>query len=109
MAKKTPPERSREYRELKASIQDDLTAAGKVSQIYQDMADSYMRLWVDLKNFEADIAERGVVVLDEKRGQLVENRSVSLKLQVLREMRAIYADLTRDDGKGNRAGDDDEL
>lgn len=107
MAKSSDPRKTKAYKELRQSIQDDLTAAGKVSQIHTEMLDLYMDLWCDLQLFQADIEKRGVVVLDEKRAQMVENRSVSLKLQVAREMRAVYADLTK--AEPSSGGDDDEL
>lgn len=107
MAKSADPRKTKAFRSLRQSIRDDLTAAGKVSQIHTEMLDLYMDLWCDLQLFQADIETRGVVVPDEKRGQLVENRSVSLKLQVAREMRAVYAELIKPEpGAG---GDDDEL
>lgn len=108
MAKSADPRKTNAYKALRQSIRDDLDAAGKVSRIHDDMLDLYMSLWVDLQNFQTDIARRGVVVMDEKRGQLVENRSVSLKLQVAREMRAVYAELTKPD-PGSGGGEDDEL
>ena len=108
MAKSADPRKTKAYKTLRQSILDDLTAAGKVSKIHEEMLELYMGLWVDLQSFQADIAERGVVVKDEKRLQLVENRSVSLKLQVAREMRAVYAELTRPD-PGTGGGEDDEL
>lgn len=108
MAKSSDPRKTKSFRELRQSIQDDLTAAGKVSRIHTEMLDLYMDLWCDLQRFQADIEARGVVVMDEKRGMQVENRSVSLKLQVSREMRALYDELTRAE-PGAGGGDDDEL
>lgn len=108
MAKSADPRKTKAYKDLRKSIQDDLTAAGKVSRIHDEMLDLYMDLWCDLQLFQKDINARGVVVLDEKRAQMVENRSVSLKLQVAREMRAVYAELTKPD-PGCGGGEDDEL
>ncbi len=50
--------------------------------------------------------------MDEKRGMLVENRSVSLEVQVSRQMLAIYSALGfKDDGLNAKRADneDDEL
>ena len=58
---------------------------------------------------EADIEARGVCVMDEKRGMLVENRSVSLEVQVSRQMLAIYSVLGfKDDGLNAKRVDDED-
>ena len=58
-----------------------------------------------------DIAKRGLTVMDD-RGRLSENRSVSLEIQVSRQMLAIFATLGfKEDAlsSGSRNEDDDEL
>lgn len=47
--------------------------------------------------------------MDEKRGMLVENRSVSLEVQVSRQMLAIYSALGfKDDGLNAKRVDDED-
>ena len=80
--------------------------------MYADKVDEYMDLWQRRKELEADIEARGVCVMDEKRGMLVENRSVSLEVQLSRQMLAIYSALGfKDDGSNAKRADneDDEL
>ena len=99
------------YRTLERALKDHLNARGLVEHIYQDKISEYMDLWVRRKELEADIAERGVTVLDEKRGVMTENRSVSLEIQISRQMLAIYTALgfKEQTGTGRSAALDDEL
>ena len=102
MAKKST---SAAYRKLKKALTDNLVARGLIETMYMD-------LWQRRKELEADIEARGVCVMDEKRGMLVENRSVSLEVQVSRQMLAIYSALGfKDDGLNAKRADneDDEL
>ena len=100
------------FRGLRQSMLDDLTARGLVDQAYTDKVEEYMDFWVQRQKLEADIAARGVTVLDVKRGMPVENRSVSLSVQVSRQMLAIFTALgLKDDAcaASPQGGDDDEL
>lgn len=107
MAKK--PEQTKAYKELRQSMMESLEARGMVEAAYTDKVREYMNFWIQLKQLEEDVAQRGVCVLDEKRGMMVENRSISLAVQVSRQMLAIYTALGfKDDGQG-RGGEDDEL
>ena len=109
MAKKAV---SAAYRKLKKALTDNLAARGLIETMYADKVDEYMDLWQRRKELEADIEARGVCVMDEKRGMLVENRSVSLEVQVSRQMLAIYFALGfKDDGLNAKRADneDDEL
>ena len=81
------------YRQLRAGLLDSLDARGMVEPVYLDMLDHYMHLWEQFQDLNEDIRERGVTILDEKRGMLVENRSVVLEMQVSRQMLAIYTTL----------------
>ena len=107
MAKK--PEQTKAYKELRQSMMDSLEARGMVEAAYTDKVREYMNFWVQLQQLEADVAERGVSVLDEKRGMMVENRSISLAVQVSRQMLAIYAALGFKDEDRGQGGEDDEL
>lgn len=107
MAKR--PEQTKAYRELRQSMMDSLEARGMVEAAYTDKVREYMNFWVQLQQLEADVAERGVSVLDEKRGMMVENRSISLAVQVSRQMLAIYTALGFKDETRGQGGEDDEL
>ena len=100
------------FRELRQSMLEDLTARGLVDRAYTDKVEEYMDFWVQRLKLEADIAARGVTVADAKRGMPVENRSVSLSVQVSRQMLAIFTALgLKDDAcaASPQGDDDDEL
>lgn len=61
--------------------------------IYTDMVEDYVALWITREKLEADIAERGVTVFDEKRGLPVENCSVSARVRVSKQMTTIMQTL----------------
>lgn len=91
---------------------DGLEARGLVEDVYRDKVDEYMTLWCQLRELQNDVKERGVAVMDERRGMLVENRSVSLATQVSKQMLAIYTalGLKPTEKSSRRFGvDDDEL
>ncbi len=81
------------YERLKKSLEDNLSARGLVEDVFYDKVQEYMALWTRRQQLEEDIEARGVSVMDERRGMLVENRSVSLEIQVSRQMLAIYTAL----------------
>ena len=100
------------YRDLRRSLLDNLEARGLAEQAYTDKVEEYMDFWVQRQKLEADITARGISVLDEKRGMMVENRSVSLCVQVSRQMLAIFSALgLKDDAcaASPQGGEDDEL
>ena len=105
-------ENTKAYKTLKASMLEGLEARGLVEDVYRDKVDEYMTLWAQLRELRADVKSRGVVVMDEKRGMMVENRSVSLATQVSKQMLAIYTalGLKPAEARPNRGGYDyDEL
>ncbi len=85
--------RTKAYKELRESMLDNLEARGLVESIYTEQVEQYMEFWAQKKQLQDDIAERGITVYDEKRGMEVENRSVSLMVQVARQMQNIYTAL----------------
>ncbi len=105
--------RSKPYKELKESLENNLVARGLVEDVFLDKLQEYMDLWWRRQQLEADIEARGVSVMDERRGMMVENRSVSLEVQISRQMLAIYDALGfKEQAKGAAApagGEDDEL
>lgn len=99
-------------KELRRSLIENLEARGLIEDVYIDKVNEYMDLWNTRQNLEEDIKARGVVVFDEKRGMMVENRSVSLEVQVSKQMLSMYAALGFKDitAKGGMNGaEDDEL
>ena len=105
-------ENTKAYKTLKQSLLDSLEARGLVEDVYRDKVEEYMTLWGQLRELQADIKARGVVVMDPKREMMVENRSVSLATQVSKQMLAIYTALGLKPAEGavRRSGADlDEL
>ena len=102
---------TKEYKELKRSLLDDLESRGLVEPIYKDKAQEYLDFWVMSQELGQDIKDRGYTVMDEKRGMLVENRSVSLRVQVSRQMQQIFTALGFKDltAMAKCSEDDDEL
>lgn len=80
-------------KELKKTMLENLEARGLVERIYTDKVEEYIDLWRRRQELKRDIEKRGVTVYDEKRDIMTENRSVSLEVQVSRQMLAIYAAL----------------
>jgi len=85
--------RTKTYKELRRSMLDNLEARGLVESIYTEQVEQYMEFWAQARQLKDDVAERGITVYDEKRGMDVENRSVSLLVQVSRQMQNIYTTL----------------
>lgn len=103
-------ERRREYRELKRSMMDALAVRGVDEEVYRDKVQEYMDFWVRRQALRDDIARRGLTITDE-RGRMTENRSVSLEIQVSRQMLAIFTTLGFREGAlaAGQSDDDDEL
>ena len=97
--------------ELERSLLENLESRGMVEDVYRDKVQEYMGLWDRLQDLRMDIKKRGVTVMDAKRGMMVENRSVSLEVQVSRQMLAIYAALgfKAKDGDASGGAELDEL
>lgn len=105
------PRKSKAFRELRDSLLADLKARGLDSRVYEDKVDEYMEFWVRCRELRADVAERGLTVIDE-RGRTTENRSVSLEIQASRQMLAIFTALGFKENAakgGTGQGDDDDL
>lgn len=104
--------RTKQYRDLKTSMEESLKERGLLNpkeekptdKVFQDLLNRYLDLWCEYQELSADIAERGVVVMDEKRGMLVENRSLTIRHQTSNKMLDIYAALGFRDISAPRAG-----
>lgn len=98
------------YNQLRGALIENLEARGLVEDVYRDKVEEYMDLWVRRQELEKDLTERGTQVMDEKRGMMVENRSMSLEVQVSKQMLAIFAALGFKDISANaipREGEDE--
>lgn len=102
--------RTRAYRELLESLLRCLAVRGLDEDVYRDKVQEYMDFWVRRQELRDDIARRGLTVTDD-RGRLMENRSVSLEIQVSRQMLAIFSTLgfKEDALAAGQQDDDDEL
>ena len=105
---------TRAYRELKSSMEESMKARGITAAVFRDQLSRYLDLWCEYQELSDDIAERGVVVMDEKRGMLVENRSLTIRHQTSNKMLDIYTALGFRDISAPRSGpkqdvEDDEL
>ncbi len=104
--------RTKQYRDLKSSMEDSLKERGlldtdkgkQTDKVFRDLLSRYLDLWCEYQELSADIAERGVVVMDEKRGMLVENRSLTIRHQTSNKMLDIYTALGFRDISAPRAG-----
>lgn len=97
---------------LRRSMEASLAARGLTEQIYRDMVGDYLELWWTRAELEADIRERGPIVMDEKRGLPVENCAVSARVRVSAQMGKMYKAMGFQElAVKNQApdGDDDEL
>ena len=81
--------RTKEFSELKKSLVDALAEKGNNDAVSRDKVEEYMAFWVRRRQLQDDISARGLSIADE-RGRVSENRSVSLEIQVSRQMLAIY-------------------
>lgn len=99
--------RSREYKSMRQDILDGLGGKEAVDPLSLSRLDEFMDFWVLRHQLQDDITARGLYVQDE-RGRITENRSVSLSIQASRQMSAISAALGLSIGAA-RLGEGDEL
>lgn len=99
-------------KQLRKTMLENLEARGLIEPIYSDMVEEYLELWERRRLLAEDVRERGVSVYDA-RGHLTENRSISLGIQVSKQMLAIYAALGFKDqaaaAMSAGGGEEDEL
>ena len=104
--------RTKEYRQLRDGLADNLEARGLLEPVYQELLRRYMELWCEFKDLTQDIRARGVCVWDEKRGMLVDHRSLPIRHQTSQKMIDIFNALgfrELSTGAGRASPDDDEL
>ena len=96
------------FRVLKQAMLDNLAERGLDQAVYIDKVEEYMELWVLQQKLDADIDQRGLTVTDD-RGRQTENRSVSLSVQVSKQMMALFNALGFKASDFMGAGDGDDL
>lgn len=104
--------RTKEYRDLKRTLLDNLTARGLVEPIYQDMVRRYLSYREMEYLADRDIAEKGLNIWDNRRESWQANPSISAKVNAGRQAAAIYRALGFEDEAKKAQGngdDDDEL
>lgn len=99
--------REKAYTELRNAMLKSIKMRGLESKAYTDKVDEYMDFWVRRRELRDDVAERGLTVMDD-RGRVSENRSVSLEVQVSRQMLAIFNALGFKPDEIRTAPDDDD-
>lgn len=90
--KKQDYRKTKYFKSLKKSMIDILVRRGLEETAYIDKVEEYMDFWVRRCELRDDVAARGLTVEDD-RGRLSENRSVSLEIQTSRQMLAIFTAL----------------
>lgn len=78
----------KEFRGVRDELLDSLGGKDKLDAITRSRVDEYLDFWVLRHQLQDDISSRGLHVQDD-RGRLMENRSVSLSIQASRQMSAI--------------------
>lgn len=106
--------RNRDYRKtkqfaaLRTSMMNSLEQRGLKDKHYTDKVEEYLDFWVRRCELRDDVSVRGLSV-EDSRGRITENRSVSLEIQVSRQMLAIFTALGFKAEEGGNAFDDDDL
>lgn len=102
--------RTKEYRELKKSLEDNLDARGLVEPIYADMVRRYLSYREMEYLADQEISEKGLNIWDEKRGSWQANPSITTKVNASRQAASIYRALGFEDEakKAKTSGDDDD-
>lgn len=77
---------------VRAEITASLGGAESLDALTRSRVDEYMDFWSLRHRLQDDVAERGLYVEDD-RGRLMENRSVSLCIQASRQMSALASAL----------------
>ncbi len=108
-AKKPDYRKTRDFKTLRDAMLEKLALRGLDERAYADKVEEYMDFWVRRKELHDDVDARGLTVMDD-RGRLSENRSVSLEIQVSRQMLALFTALGfKPEDFGGGCGVDDEL
>lgn len=109
--------KTKQYRNLKRSMIQDLENAGLNREPYLDMVSQYMAFWVQLQMLNQDINERGICVEYQNGNNqmgVTDNKSVAAAVRVNARMESILASLgykarALKSGASAASGEDDEL
>lgn len=104
--------RTKAYRDLRKSLEDNLAARGLIEPIYQDAVERYLNYREMEYNADQNIAENGLNIIDERRGSLMANPCIATKFNAGRQASAIFRDLGFAEAARKpqpRGDDDDEL
>lgn len=112
--------RTKQYRELRGRLLEDLVLAGLDTPVYRDQVEEYMVCWCQLQELNDDITGRGTRVEYRNGSQagVTENKSLGTKIRLRRCMDDIILNLGyRDQARQARqsvaeaqaAEEDDEL
>lgn len=108
------------YKEMREQMIADLKAAGIHNAYFLDKVDRFMSLWVQSKELEADLQERGIRVEycnGSQRGE-TDNKSLDRLMKVYDRMDELHRQLGYQEtvkagrqaqAKMNTEGEDDEL
>ena len=96
------------FRILQQALLENLRSRGLDQEACTDKVEEYMNFWVLQKQLDDDISQRGLTVTDD-RGRQTENRSVSLKIQVSKQMLALFNAMGFKPSDFMGLGGDDEL
>lgn len=111
---------TRAYKEMREQMIADLKAAGIHNAYFLDKVDRFMSLWVQSKELEADLQERGIRVEycnGSQRGE-TDNKSLDRLMKVYDRMDELHRQLGYQEtvkagrqaqAKMNAEGEDDEL
>ncbi len=111
--------RTAAYKELETDLLQGLRDAGMDQPRYRDLVEEYMICWIQVKELDEDIKERGTWVPYKNGSQtgMTENKSLGTKIRLLKTMDDIFRRLGYQDEARNRRstaamtsdGEDDEL
>lgn len=118
--KKRAWDRTKAYKEMREQMVADLKGAGIYNAYFLDKVDRFMSLWVQSKELEADLQERGIRVEycnGSQRGE-TDNKSLDRLMKVYDRMDEVHRQLGYQEtvkagrqaqAKMNADGEDDEL
>lgn len=100
------------YRDMRKALTEAVGIRSAVDPLVSDKVEEYMNLWCQRQMLYDDVRKRGPTVADE-RGRVSENRSISLGVQVSKQMLALCASLglgaPQEHPKAQETEEDDEL
>lgn len=102
--------KSKKFREIRASLIDQLSDNGADTKAFIDLVDDYMSLWVIKEMTKIDIQLRGVYIKYSNGGGqhgTKENPSVAYQLKITSQMMKILSQLNLN--VDNAGGSNDEL